>query len=240
MERQPSIPPSSPSQTLMVACFSCLQWLKLKQLCTFLVQPSVSHVSNLIEDVILKGHPDHPQRRIRQLTLTCLPLWACLTHSLCLHVVSLHLMSKSYTRPYGWGLQCCVTCLLKASDTLLSDFELLWTQEHFVRAYSLTSDGCCYIVIRQSDFNCDLGYDTDSLKVLGFVFVSLFTAAELVPVIMFCSTREMLRPCQTAWRGVLSSTEEESWNGGKPRGRKGPGRQWMTSRCREARIKKQN
>lgn len=50
----------------------------------------------------------------------------------------------------------------------------------------------------------------------------------------------MFRACQTAWRGVLSSTEEESWNGGKPRGRKGPGRQWTASRCREAELNNKN
>ena len=54
---------------------------------------------------------------------------------------------------------------------------------------------------------------------------------------MFCSTTGMSRLCQTVWRGVLSSTEEEFWNGGKLRGRKGPDRQWTTSWCREARVK---
>lgn len=55
------------------------------------------------------------------------PVW--LTLPAC-NAVSLHLMSTSYTRPYGWGLPGCVTCLLKLSDTLLSDGELLWTQKN--------------------------------------------------------------------------------------------------------------
>lgn len=38
--------------------------------------------------------------------------------------VSLHLMWKSRTRPYGWGLLSCVTSLVNASDALLLDFEL--------------------------------------------------------------------------------------------------------------------
>lgn len=123
-------PPSSPSQTLKAACFSCLQRLELKELCTFPVQPSVSRVSSLIEDVVSKGRPDLPQRRIRQLTLACLPLQACLAHSLCLHVVSLHLMSKSLQGHMAEGC-CVVSRVLKASDTLLSDFELPWIQSTF-------------------------------------------------------------------------------------------------------------
>lgn len=47
----------------------------------------------------------------------------------------------------------------------------------------------------------------------------------------------MLKHCQTTWRGVLSTTEEEPWNGGKQRGRKGPSRQWTASQRRQPVLK---
>ena len=89
--------------------------------------------------------------------------------------------------------------------------------------------GCCYIVIRQPCCDCNLGLDRTSV----FLSHCCWTCPSLGVLGMF-------RHCQTAWRGVLSSTEEEPWNGGKPRGRKGPGRQWTASQRREARVKKQN
>lgn len=137
-----SIPPSPDTDGCLLFC---LQQLKLKELCTFLVVPSVSTVSSLIEEVIWKDNLDHPPLK-NMPARPCVPspfsfFWLPLSACIWCHYISDH-MAKG----------CCVAshvCSRRVTHCCQT-LNCYGHKGHLLRAYSLTMIGTWW----KSWFSC--------------------------------------------------------------------------------------